>query len=144
MYTGLLHTHSMFRWLMLAILVLVIILFFMGWQGKKKWSKSDSVLSLILMIIADLQLFTGFMLYFFASPITREALKDFGTAMKNSNLRFFAVEHLFMMVIAVILIHVGRTKAAKAVTDLRKYKVQAIFYTISLVLILAAIPWSRL
>jgi hypothetical protein len=61
----------------------------------------------------DVQLLIGFLLYLFFSPMTTGALRDFGSAMGNSVLRFYAVEHLFGMVVAVIIAHVGaRSRAA--------------------------------
>lgn len=144
MYTGLLHTHSMLRWLMLAVLVLALILAIIGWISTKKWTRLDSITGLLSTIIADLQLLVGLILYFFVSPITETALSDFGMAMKNADLRFFAVEHFLLMIIAIVLIHVGRSKAKKATTDLKKHRISAIYYGISLLLILAGIPWERL
>jgi putative Ca2+/H+ antiporter (TMEM165/GDT1 family) len=70
-------------------------------------------------------------------------MSDFGAAMKDSGIRFYAVEHFSMMFIAVVLVHIGRAKSKKAKTDLAKFKTATIFYLLALVIILAAIPWSR-
>ncbi len=64
--------------------------------------------------------------------------------MKNSMLRFYAVEHILVMLIALALIHIGKSKAKKAKTDVRKHKISAIFFTIAFVLILSRIPWEKL
>jgi hypothetical protein len=61
--------------------------------------------------------------------------------MKNSYARFFAVEHISMMLIAIILIHIGRSKTKKAISDISKHKTSFWFYFIALILILASIPW---
>jgi hypothetical protein len=79
-------------------------------------------------------------LYFFLSPITTLALSDFGAAMKNPGLRFWAVEHAFGMFLAVALAHVGRVRTRKA-GSLRRHRVAAIFFGLSLLLILLSIPW---
>jgi hypothetical protein len=63
--------------------------------------------------------------------------------MKNSALRFYAVEHILLMIIALVLVHIGRSKSKKAVAPWKKHRVAAIYYGIALVLILAAIPWDR-
>jgi len=83
-------------------------------------------------------------LYFFLSPVTKLAMSDFGAAMKNSDLRFYAVEHFAMMLIAVVLVHIGRAKSKKAKTDSAKFKTATIFFLIAMVVMLAAIPWNRL
>jgi Ca2+/Na+ antiporter len=92
----------------------------------------------------DIQLLTGLTLYFFLSPITKIVFSDFGAAMKDSELRFYAVEHFFMMLIAVVLVHIGRAKSKKNKIDRKKFKTAFIFYFIALVIMLAAIPWNRL
>ena len=144
MYTGLLHTHNMFRWLVLISLIITIIFAFLGWFGKKSWTKRDHISGLILNIFMDIQFVVGLILYFFVSPVTKAAFADFGAAMKNADLRFYAVEHFAMMLIAVVLVHIGRAKAKKAKIDRNKFKTAFIFFAIALVVMLAAIPWSRL
>jgi hypothetical protein len=89
----------------------------------------------------DLQLLIGLVLYFGLSPITRAAFQDFGAAMGNSMLRFWAVEHIFGMVIAVALAHVGRVRVRKMTDPVRRHKLAAIFFGLALVAIVATIPW---
>ena len=113
-----------------------------GWvinAGKR----TDNVLGIVFTSLMDLQLLTGLVLYFFLSPITKLAMSDFGAAMKDSGIRFYAVEHFAMMLIAVVLVHIGRAKSKKGKTDLAKFKTAIIFFLIAFVVILAAIPWSR-
>ena len=143
MYTGLLHTHNMFRWLVLIALILAVLFAFAGWFGKKQWSKRDNITGLLLTIFTDIQFLTGIILYAFISPITKAAFADFGAAMKNADLRFYAVEHILMMIIALVLIHVGRSKSKKSTNPVKQHRSAAIFYTIGLLLILAAIRWDR-
>lgn len=143
MYTGLLHTHNMFRWLVLVTLVLAILFAFIGWFGKKEWAKKDNLTGLLLTIFMDIQFLVGVILYAFISPITKAAFADFGAAMKNADLRFYAVEHILMMIIALVLVHIGRSKSKNANAPWKKHRVAAIFYSLALILILAAIPWER-
>lgn len=143
MYNGLLHAHNGLRWLVLVSLLLAIILGFYGWITKKEWKGSDGKAGLFLMIFMDLQFLVGLILYVFISPTTRLAFRDFGAAMKNADLRFYAVEHLLMMLIALILVHIGRGRTKKAGAGWKRHRNAVIFYTISLLIILAAIPWDR-
>lgn len=143
MYTGLLHTHNMFRWLVLLILVLAIIFAFAGWLKKLDWNKRDNITGLLLTIFMDIQFLIGIILYAFVSPVTKAAFNDFGAAMKNADLRFYAVEHILMMVIALVLVHIGRAKSKKDIAPWKKHRAAAIFYGISLLLVLAAIPWEK-
>ena len=143
MYTGLLHSHNGLRWLVLLALVVSIILALSGWFGKRNWKKADSIAGLLLVILMDLQFLIGIILYAFVSPITKAAFQNFGAAMKNADLRFYAVEHILLMLIALVLVHIGRAKTKKDTAPLKKHRAAAIFYGISLLLILAAIPWDR-
>jgi len=86
------------------------------------------------------QLLVGLLLYFALSPFTTDAMKDFGAAMRTPALRFWAVEHVFGMVIGVALAHVGRVRIRKAEMS-RRHLVAVIFFGIALVAILASIPW---
>jgi len=143
MYTGLLHLHNTLRWLILLSLVVTLVKYISGWVGNQPWKKTDNILGIVFTSLMDLQLLTGLVLYFFISPVTKLAMSDFGAAMKDPGLRFYAVEHFSMMLIAVVLVHIGRAKSKKAKTDSAKFKTATIFFLIALVVILAAIPWSR-
>lgn len=143
MYNFFLILHNIFRWLVLIFGLLAVIFALLGWFGKRPWTRIDDRLGLGFSISMDIQVLLGVLLYFIFSPITRSAFQDFGAAMADSDARFFAVEHIVLMLIAVALIHIGRSRSRKAGTDNGKHKQAAIFYTISLLLILAAIPWFR-
>jgi len=143
MYKGLLDTHNLFRWLVLIVLVLAVVFALTGWLKKRDWSKKDNITGLLLAIFADIQFLVGIVLYAFVSPITKAAFNDFGAAMKNADLRFYAVEHILLMIIALVLIHVGRAKSKKSVAPWKKHRSASIYYGIALLLILAAIPWDR-
>ena len=143
MYTGFLHLHDTLRWLVLLSLVITLVKYVSGWLGNQPWKKTDNILGVVFTTLMDLQLLTGLVLYFFLSPVTKLAMSDFGAAMKDPGIRFYAVEHFSMMLIAVVLVHIGRAKSKKAKTDLAKFKTATIFFLIALVVIFAAIPWSR-
>jgi hypothetical protein len=143
MNTGILHAHNGFRWLVLLALIFSIGMAFSGWFSKREWKKSDNIAGLILTIVADIQFLLGIALYGFLSPLTKAAFRDFGAAMKNEVLRFYAVEHILIMVIALILIHIGRARTKKAGSAIAKHRAAAIFFTLAFLLILAGIPWDR-
>lgn len=144
MYIGILHIHDVLRWLLLISLIFALTKYLVGWLGSKPWKKSDHILGVTIAWLMDLQLITGLALYFFLSPITKMAFANFGAAMKDSDLRFYAVEHFTLMLIAVILVHVGLIKTRKATSDLSKFKIASNFLLITLILIMAGIPWGRL
>jgi hypothetical protein len=140
MYIVFLNMHSALRWLLLIVLVGASINYIIGWLQKGQWKKSDNLLGIGLVLLIDLQLITGLALYFILSPVMKIAFADFGTAMKDPNLRFYAVEHISMMVIAAILIHISRYKSKRAKTDLVRFRIGSILLFISLVVLIIAIP----
>lgn len=144
MYEGILVLHNTLRWLLLISIVVTLARYLTGWLGNLSWKKLDNVLGIVFTSLIDLQLLLGLALYFFLSPKMKVVFADFGAAMKDSVLRFYAVEHISMMLIAVALVHIGRAKSKKAKTDKKKFLTGFIFFLIALILILAAIPWSRL
>ena len=68
-------------------------------------------------------------------------MADMGAAMKEPVLRFYAVEHVTIMSIAIVFVTVGRISSKKMKTDWQKHKRVFVFYSIALLLVLVAIPW---
>lgn len=89
---------------------------------KKAFTKSDNTASVALLGLAHLQLLLGLIQYFGTSTIVKSALSDMGAAMKNGWLRYFAVEHITIMILAVACIQIGRTLSKKATVDVTKHK----------------------
>ena len=140
MYIGLLHFHSLLRWILLILLITVVIKALQGRSGGKAFGPGDKKLSLFTLISAHLQLVFGTVLYM-VSPIVQQALQNMGATMKDSLNRYWAVEHITMIIVAIALLTVGHIKAKKATADQDKYKAQALYFTIALILILISIPW---
>ena len=130
MYPLLLLVHSWGRWAVLVAGLAAVV------RGGSRTGTAGKWFTILL----DIQLLLGLLLYFAFSPITRAALGDFGGAMKVSQVRFFAVEHVFGMLVALALAHIGRARIAKASPG-RRPRLAAIFYGLAMVAILASIPW---
>ena len=143
MYETFLFIHSWLRWIVLVLAVIVIFKSFMGWQLKQKYGKSDNALSASFVGSMHLQLLIGLILYFFLSPITTSAFQDFGGAMKAASIRYWAVEHIFVMILAVVVAQIGRSRSKKASSNIKKFKTVTIFYLIALILMLSRIPFNE-
>lgn len=142
MYNFLLHFHSINRWLVLIFALLVLVRSFTGWQNRRAYIKTDNLFHTIFIGVVHLQFLTGILLYFVFSPVTQQAFADFGASMKNSSLRFWAVEHIALNLIGVILAQVGRTLSKKASSDVLKHKRAFIYTLIAIIIILLAIPFG--
>jgi hypothetical protein len=127
--------HHYNRYALLAVLLFVIGRSVAGWLSRKPYTSLDNSLGGTLVGLAHLQLLTGLIQYFVTSTYTKAAMADMGAAMKNPLLRYFAVEHLTAMLIAVILIQVGRSSSRRKADGTARHKTMAIYTGIALLLI---------
>lgn len=131
--------HSLIRWAVLLFGVLTLINALSGFIKKRVYTNSDDKSNLFFMISCDVQLLLGLLLYYGNGWFDK--LKDLGNNMKNPYNRFFTMEHLSVMLLAWILVHVGRASVKRAKTDAAKHKKMLIFFGTALILILVSIPW---
>jgi hypothetical protein len=139
MEQGLLHLHNLLRWVVLLFALLVIIRSMMGMSSNTTFTAADRKTALFLMISTDLQLLLGLALYYLKGWVT--VLSNGGDVMSNKYNRFFAVEHLAGMLIAIILIHIGYSASKKALVDRVKHKKLFWFTLIAVLIIIITIPW---
>jgi hypothetical protein len=143
MYPFILGLHNLIRWVAFILAIVATATAFLGWFGKRQWSERDRKIGSFYGIAMDVQLLLGLILYFALSPLTRTALMDMGTAMGVADLRFFAIEHFLYMFLAVVFAHLGSIVARRASDSKAKFQRAAIFFGLSLLLILLGMPWMR-
>src|ERR1700743_2054280 len=123
MYTVLLSLHSILRWAILILSVVAIARSYSGMTAGKPFAAADKKVGLFLMISAHTTLLIGLYLYFFGAwGFASIRNLGFGEVMKNKALRFYAVEHIFGMLVAIVLITIGRGSAKKSISDMAKHK----------------------
>jgi hypothetical protein len=130
--------HQILRWLVLVLGVVAIARAIKGGP----FTPGHRGGNIAFLATTHLTVIVGLLLWAAFSPMTEAAFGNFGGAMKDSALRFYAVEHPFLMILAAVLITVGNVKSKKADSDEAKHKAIKIFFTIGMLLILAGIPWS--
>ena len=138
----LLSMHNIFRWLVLLALLYGLYRAYVGWLGKKSWGESDRRAGMFLTISYDIEFLLGLILAFI-SPIVSSAFANLNAAMQVDELRFFAVEHMPLMFIALVFGHITTVSARKADDDALKHRRTALGFTLVLVLTILAIPWFR-
>lgn len=138
MYTGFKHLHSWLAYLLLAALLLSILVVLVAAMRKNPYTDKLRKVALIGLISAHLQLVIGLVLYFI-SPVGFPKLG--ADVMKDSLGRLYALEHPLTMIIAIVLITIGYSRAKKMTDDGKKYNSILIFYVLGLLLILLRIPW---
>jgi hypothetical protein len=144
MYPIILSIHNIVRWVVLILGIIAAARGLIGWFGKKEWTETDRKFGTFFGIAMDTQLLLGLLLYFaLGSPWTQPLLSgDMKTAM-TGQYRFFGVEHVFIMVLGIVLAHLGSVFSRRAKDALSKHRIAAILFTIAVILILAGIPWAR-
>lgn len=139
MYGFVLNVHSWMRYVVIATCLWSLMRAAMS-KGRP-WTPADARASRLFVISLDLQVLLGLLLYLVLSPFTKQAMSDMGAAMKVGALRFWVVEHLLGMIVAVALAHIGAVKIRQASGDARRHRLTLIFFGLALLAIFASIPW---
>lgn len=125
-------THSGLRWIALILLLLAIYNAFTA----NNYEKKHRLVNMFAMISLHTQLLIGLALYFTSAKV------QFTEGwMKVAMYRFYGMEHLMGMLIAIVLVTIGHSKSKKATESAAKFKAIKLWYVLALVLILAFIPW---
>ena len=111
-------------------------------SNKKAFTAADKKMPLFFMISMDIQLLLGLALYF-TGDLGLKIIQNLGLreVAKYANSRFFAIEHTIGMLLAIVFAHVAYVFAKKQMDDTAKFKKIFIFSLLSLVVMLASIPW---
>jgi len=133
-YTILLHVHSVLRYVVLVLLFFAIVDSLRGVINKRHYLGSNQKINLITMAAFHVQVLFGILMYFL-SPKVQLRKEMFHDEM----LRFFTMEHISLMIIAMAIITIGYMKAKKNIEN--GHKLILFYYTLTLVLVLCAIPW---
>ncbi len=140
MYTTILLLHSWLRWLALIAGVAATLAALRDNTPPPAQSRADRW-GLILMIALDIQLLLGLVMYLAVSPTMASIRGNFGAAMKDPAARFWAVEHITMMLGAVVITHVGRVLARKSADANTKKMKLFVCFAIATAMMFLAIPW---
>jgi uncharacterized protein YacL len=139
MYTGFQHLHSGIAYLVLAILAVVFVYALINFLNEQSFTERVRKASLVGLIAAHVQLLIGLVLYVISPMgISNFSSESMGDAMS----RLYMLEHPLTMIIGIILITVGYSKAKRGEDDAGRYKKILIYYGLGLFLILLRIPWS--
>ena len=143
MYSFVLGLHNILRWLVLLSAIYTLALLIPGLGGRRALGRRERVAASSFTGLMYLQLIVGLSLYIGVSPYMQGILDNFGAALKNSETRFFAVVHVGGMLLAVLFAHLGDVLYRRRNSDKSKYRTATLFFSLSLLCVLALIPWWR-
>lgn len=138
-YSFVQHLHSGFRYIVLILFIYTILTAIIGWIGTRPYSNRNRLTNLFAMISAHTQLLIGIVLYFL-SPLVQFN----SNTMKDPTTRYFTIEHVSMMIIALILITIGHSRSKTKVLPEVKHKTIALFYGIALLIIVGALAAGKI
>jgi quinol-cytochrome oxidoreductase complex cytochrome b subunit len=143
LYNIVLALHNIVRWVVLITAILALVRAYMGWLQNREWSARDRQSGVFFTSALDTQLLLGLIL-FFISPWTRALLTgNFTGMMSDPTMQFFSIEHVPFMILAVVLAHIGSARARGATDAASKFRQSAIFFSLSVLVIILIIPWWR-
>jgi len=131
MYSILKSAHSGWRYIVLILLVIAVVNALSGWFGKKTYTEGNRKLNVFTLISAHIQLLIGLALYFLGDWYKTDSSNAVG--------RYWKMEHISMMIIAIILITVGNSKSKKITEAVAKHRTISIFFGLALILIIITI-----
>ena len=141
LYQGILGLHSLLRWAIIILLIVNISRSLL--HNNNPYNEKDRSWNLRLVIITHITLLVGLYQYFFG-PKGFALVKAFGmkAVMKDAQLRFWVIEHLTGMVIAIVLITISSSISKKVFeSDAKKHRKLFWLYSIALFIVLASVPW---
>lgn len=131
LYEILKSAHSGWRYVVFILLLIAIVQALTGWFGNKSYTEGNRKLNVFTLISTHIQLLIGLVLYFL-SPLTKGPMAD-------AMYRYWKVEHISMMIIAVVLITIGNAKSKKGIDGKAKHKSIAIFFGLAFIITIGAI-----
>lgn len=130
------------RWVILILILIAIFRAYSGMTSNRPYNNGDRKTGLFLMIAAHTTLLIGLYQWAFGRYGLRNiTTMGVGGVMKDAFHRFFVIEHMVGMIIAIVLITIGKGVAKKNIPDTAKHKKAFWMFLIAFVIILISIPW---
>ncbi|MBY0244144.1 MAG: cytochrome B [Sphingobacteriaceae bacterium] len=126
LYTILRSAHSGWRYIVLAMLIVAVVVAILGWFGKKEYTEGNRKLNLFTLIAVHLQITFGLIIYFI-SPLV------------EAGIRYWKMEHVGMMVFSAILVTIGNARSKKEVLPQGKHRTITIYFGLALLVIMVSI-----
>jgi hypothetical protein len=134
--------HNILRWVVVIAAVWTLVRAYLGWLTNRPWTRRDSAAGRVLTIGFDVQFLVGIFLAVM-SPLIQAAIQAPEHIGTSESIRFFAVEHVPVMVAAWIVVHITSVIAKRAEADHERHQRTAIGYTLAAIMLLLATPWWR-
>ena len=142
-FSTLLSIHSLFRWVILLIIILVLIRSYKGKRAQYSFKNADKKIRSITIIVCWIQLFLGFTLYS-KSAIVDYFFNNLPDALSLREIRFFGMEHSTAMPLSILFLSIGAYRSYKIqnINSTKAYKLWFNWTITGFLFIIFSIPWS--
>lgn len=137
----LLISHSYFRWIVLTTMLIQGIWMWRNARTNRIVNFNGFKILTICTFIYNIQLLLGWSLYL-NSIIVDSFWQDIQKGIKNRQLRFFGLEHMSMMSLAILLINLSTYRVYKGINQGYSFKRLWKLYIWIFLIILSSLPWS--
>ena len=141
MYSNLLIIHSYLRWIVLGFLLFGLIFIFIKKSKKAIYTTKDYRLFKVIKNVFNLQFLVGILLLT-QSPMVKAFWSQASQAVKWREIRFFGLEHPFMMILGIILLNVFTDKTKEKIGSNNAFNYLFVNYLIIIFILFVSIPWS--
>lgn len=107
-----------------------------GWSTRREFNRKDAISSLLFSIGLYFQLILGFIIYFTLRTSLEGTMWEVPDTENDASLRFWAIEHIALMILALFLTQLGRLFIKRSSKSIMKFKASLFYNGASLILIL--------
>lgn len=117
--------------------IVLLSLTLLGWlRGRQNRQRLFGRISGIFLSLLYVQFVTGLALYFFLKPDLSASGNTLAEAINQSALRFWAIEHVSLMIFALILSQIGWLYVRELQPGKKKYRAATLYYGTSFLVVL--------
>ena len=113
-----------------------------GLIRKRKYGRIDSGISLVFNLALYMQLILGSIIYYLLRTAQEGPLWEIPDTLNDASLRFWAIEHIALMIFALFLTQLGRAFIKKSTGSFRKFRASLFYFGTSLFLILFSVTMA--
>jgi hypothetical protein len=143
MYGVVLLLHGVWRWVVLFAGAAALATAALGLANRAPWQTGAGRFARLFGIALDVQVLMGASLYLLFSPLTNDVQRVGGALAPDSDAHFFGARHALLMTCAFVLVHVSAVLIRRTASDAAKHRRALLLYGVTLLLVLAGIPWWR-
>ena len=136
LYTIAFNIHIYISTITLLAGIMTLILSIQGWAKKREYARLDVWTSVVFNIGLYFQLILGFIIYFTLRTTLEGAMWHVPDTENDASLRFWAIEHIALMIFALFLAQMGRIFIRRTAQPIRKFRASVFYNGTALLLIL--------